>query len=154
MTRLYIIRGLPGSGKSTLARELVSDGIVDRHHEADDYFIVNGEYRFYPSLLPDAHSTCRKNITDALWTSARGAVVANTFTTWKEIVEYLDIAFRCGLSCSDISIVEKTGDYGSIHDVPSEAIAKMRVRWLSRESFLLKFAEHYGFAFEGSYDVK
>jgi len=53
MKELILLRGLPGSGKSTLAKSL--DGI---HIEADQFFMIDGEYRFDASKLKDAHNYC------------------------------------------------------------------------------------------------
>lgn len=41
---LVLIRGLPGSGKTTMARVLALLGYD--HHEADQYFELNGFYNF------------------------------------------------------------------------------------------------------------
>jgi len=65
--RMVILRGLPGSGKSTLAESLVKadpwrivpPGPTWSSGEAlstDDFFIVDeGEYRFDPTKLAEAH---------------------------------------------------------------------------------------------------
>lgn len=120
MTTLYIVRGLPGSGKSTYAKSL---GIP--HFEADMYFMRGGEYKFNPALLKRAHRWCFFNVGDLL-DDGKDVVVSNTFTTHKEMEDYLDIAkeFNC-----DVVIVEMKTSYGSIHNVPEETLEKMKARW-------------------------
>lgn len=49
----YIMRGLPGSGKSTLARMLA--GSVGVIHSTDDYFMIDGEYRFDETMVKEYH---------------------------------------------------------------------------------------------------
>ena len=67
---LYLIRGLAGSGKTTLARTILDsymswdedvDGLMVC---ADDFFEVDGEYRFDASRLSQAHEWCRGRVED------------------------------------------------------------------------------------------
>ena len=50
---LYLVRGVPGAGKSTFAKNL---GCT--HFETDEFFMVDGEYKFDPSKLKEAHAWC------------------------------------------------------------------------------------------------
>ena len=54
---LFLVRGLPGSGKTTFAKQL-SDIVF----EADMYFESNGEYKFDPSKIRDAHEWCKGHV--------------------------------------------------------------------------------------------
>ena len=124
MTKLTLIRGLPGSGKSTRAREIAQQtGAV--HLEADQWFMVNGEYKFDPSKLHHAHRWCQEQAKQNL-KMGNDVVVSNTFTRRREAKPYIDMANQLG---AKLEIITATGDYGSIHDVPDEAIERMRARW-------------------------
>lgn len=124
---LYIVRGLPGSGKSTLAHKLSQ--ISHRVLEADDYFMKDGVYQFDPSKLHEAHMKCQ---TDCLKYLSMGydVVVANTFTRIWEMQPYLD------MEDYPIMVITVQGPWTdeelaarTVHNVPVEAIAKMRARW-------------------------
>jgi tRNA uridine 5-carbamoylmethylation protein Kti12 len=53
MNIAYIMRGIPGSGKSTIAKHLAGDdGVI---HSTDDYFYIDGEYRFDETRLREFH---------------------------------------------------------------------------------------------------
>jgi hypothetical protein len=128
MSKLTIFRGLPGSGKSTQAKEL---GCL--HLEADMYFYRNGEYSFDPSLIGAAHRWCQNRTHYAL-AEGMDVAVANTFTKLWELKPYLF------MSWDDIEVVNCVGDFGSVHNVPREAIEKMAKRW---EEFTTEMAKEY-----------
>lgn len=122
MPNLTLIRGLPGSGKSTLARRLAVGGI---HLETDQYWERDGKYLFNPSRLGEAHQWCQ----DKTYTSLKdghSVVVSNTFTTVKELRPYFDIAKEFG---QVPVVIVMQNQFGNVHNVPRETLAKMRARF-------------------------
>ncbi len=124
MSRLIIVRGLPGSGKSTLAQKF-AESVVDRHYEADQYFIVNGEYQFDVNKLGRAHEWCQERTRSAL-RDGKSVVVSNTFTTVKELRPYFAIAQEFNI-VPQVIVVQN--DFGNVHSVPAETLAKMKQRF-------------------------
>lgn len=122
MKQLYIIRGLPGSGKTTLAHKL--SPIV---YEADQYFLVNGEYKFQPALIKSAHAWCKAQVVYAMFDiEAPVIAVSNTFTQRWEYQPYIDFAKQFGY---EVFVIVCQNDFGNIHGVPPEAMERMRSRW-------------------------
>jgi predicted kinase len=125
MSKLTLIRGIPGSGKSTRAREIVAQTGA-KHYEADQYFVGDdGVYRFDPSQLYRAHRECMRRTRDSL-EAGLDVVVSNTFTTHREIEPYIELAEELG---AEVEVFVAVGNYGSIHNVPEEALERMRARW-------------------------
>lgn len=124
MKELILIRGLPGSGKSTLAVNLRRD--MDVILEADKFFLgKDGNYVFDANKLHAAHKWCQESTRMYLELGCR-VIVANTFTTLKELKPYFEIAKEFDL----IPVVYHCqNDFGSIHDVPEETMERMRTRW-------------------------
>lgn len=120
---LLLIRGLPGSGKTTMAKEYAKAGYV--HCEADQFFEIDGQYRFDASKLSAAHSDCLRRAIAAM-DAGISVVVANTFTRLWEMQPYINAAKQRGASAR---IVEATGNYPNVHGVPEDAIERMRARW-------------------------
>lgn len=120
--RLVLIRGLPGSGKTTLANDYLSKGY--RHFEADQFFMVDGEYRFAKERLPDAHAWCLSQAREAL-DADEFVCVANVFATEDEIKPYIDLGV-------DYKLVEATYAGRSIHKVPVATLRSMKAEWVSR----------------------
>jgi predicted kinase len=126
--RLVLIRGLPGSGKSTISKTYFSDWI---HLEADMYFMSpQGVYLFDGSRIKNAHSWCFET-TKILLNSGSSVVVANTFTTGKEINPYITYAVTNNVP---YVIFRTKNQYGSIHNVPEEAIDRMKARFEDLEN--------------------
>ena len=138
MATLYLIRGLPGAGKSTLARLLTAKCPNTKHYEADQYFMVDGEYRFNPAELYRAHFECFANTKLSL-EDGFDTIVANTFTTLKEMRNYIEYANDNGHT---IVVVNCEGNYGSIHGVPEEAMERMRKRYATVEQVRRYVANH------------
>jgi predicted kinase len=118
---LAIVRGISGSGKSTYAKSL---GGLYTHLEADQFFMINGKYKFDPKLLQYAHQWCLMSTINGLLSG--NVVVSNTFTKVWEMEKYFEIS-----SILDIKILVKTmkGEYNNTHGVPASVIQSMKDRW-------------------------
>lgn len=117
---LYIYRGLPGSGKSTAASKI---GCL--HLEADMYFIRNGVYQYNKDYISEAHNWCSRACSNALWLGI-DVVVANVFATNKLVDIYVQKAIEEG---HDYKVVFFHKNFGSIHNVPKEAIDRFSNQW-------------------------
>lgn len=122
MPKLTIVRGLPGSGKSTYAKTIPA-----MHFEADMFFEdKDGNYEYDRNLIGAAHDWCYGNVVRTLRYGS-SVVVSNTFCAMWEMEKYLSIPVI--MNNVELDIVEMRAQYGSIHDVPQEAIDRMKQRW-------------------------
>lgn len=131
MKDLLLLRGLPGSGKSTLAKILVGDKEYC-HKEADMYFIgSDGDYKFNPSKLKDAHNWCREEIEFVMKYGYSPVVVSNTFTQEKELEPYYQLAKKYGYRVHSLIVENRHGESEdtNTHNVPNETIQKMKNRF-------------------------
>ena len=122
---LFLIRGLPGSGKSTLAGALVSAYHDSAHFEADQYFMRHGIYQFDATKLGKAHGYCQYETRKAL-ELGKVVIVSNTFTLRSELEPYFDMELEFDIIPQ---IILCQGSFGSIHNVPDEAMARMQKRF-------------------------
>jgi len=125
---LFLLRGLPGSGKSTLAAQLGGSLV-----EADRYFMDYGEYKFDASKLKEAHAWCRDQVRKWMEVDNAGydvdrIVVSNTFTQEWEMKPYYELAEKYGYRVHSI-VVENRHGGKNVHNVPDEAIDRMRKRF-------------------------
>ena len=128
MKQLFLLRGLPGSGKSTLAKTLV--GYKDYcHKEADMYFVDrDGNYKFKPSKIKEAHEWCREDIEFAMKYDHSPVVVSNTFTQEWEMKPYYEMAEKYGYTVFSL-VVENRHNGINTHGVPDETLEKMENRF-------------------------
>lgn len=122
MQSLILVRGIPGSGKSTFARKNFPDLKVI---EADDYFYRDGEYKFNPEEISDAHKDCWFRTEQEL-KKGNSVVVANTFTQLWEMDKYLDLAYKYD---TELKVFRCEGNFNNIHGVPEEVVELMKQRF-------------------------
>jgi predicted kinase len=129
---LTLIRGLPGSGKSTLAKCMYVYHPVylydqqSVYYEADQYFVVNGVYKFDVTKLHSAHKWCYE-ATSASLKYGHNVTVSNTFTTLKELKPYFELAKQFSIVPN---VILCQSNFGSIHNVPEETLTKMKGRFV------------------------
>ena len=128
MKELFLLRGLPGSGKSTLAKSL--DGI---HIEADQFFMVGGEYKFDGLKLREAHNSCLTRTKSYMYIhsskdTAERIIVSNTFTQEWEMKPYFELAEKNGYRVYSL-IVENRHDGVNQHGVPADKLEQMKNRF-------------------------
>jgi len=119
MRNLVILRGVSGSGKSTVA-ELWPSAIVCC---ADDYHMVDGEYKFDAKNLGRAHEACREKCEDAMFWKDELIVIANTNTQPKEFAAYEELAQKYGYKIFHL-VVENRHGGTDIHGVPPEVLER------------------------------
>ncbi len=120
---LILIRGPSGSGKSTLAKLLAEDG--DVICEADQFYMINEEYKFNIKLIGDAHKWCQSKVAYNLL-RGKTVFVSNTSIYERDIHCYNDIADRYDARFSVISCIN---DFGSVHNVPEEVLENQREKY-------------------------
>lgn len=125
---LTIMVGLPGSGKTTFAKkgvEILPHKSV--YFEADMYFEdENGNYKFDPAKLKEAHEWCQQQVEQAL-VDGKHVYVSNTNLTKWERANYIKIASE--VKGVDVQILICKGTYQNVHGVPEEKIEIMKERY-------------------------
>jgi len=121
--KMILVRGLPGSGKSTVAHYLV--GFDFFHYETDQFWIIDGEYKFDMSRIKEAHQWCQDEVRKCL-TNGFSPIVSNTFTTQKEMMPYFQMAKEFGIRPQ---VILCQGQFGNIHNVPTDALVRMVERF-------------------------
>lgn len=124
---LILTRGIPGSGKTTFAH-FMADSNEYPVISADDYFMVDNEYKYDRNLIGQAHAHCQSKTEKHMRAETERIFVANTFTTEREMQPYFDLAKKYGYKVFSIVIENRHGNI-NVHDVPKETIQKMKDRF-------------------------
>lgn len=85
----------------------------------------DGEYRFDPGKIREAHAWCQETCNTWL-KQGKSVVVSNTFTQLWEMAPYIDMASELGITAR---VMHMTGNFGSIHNVPKDVVDRMKERW-------------------------
>lgn len=150
---LVLMRGIPGSGKSTLAQKLAEDnnGVI---FSTDNFFMVDGEYKFDRKYIGDAHTWNRLNVFHAMRANQVRSfyhyiIIDNTNTQYWEMELYIKMAFEFGY---DVAIEEPDNpdkfdvelcSQRNKHGVSKEVIQKMKDRWETTSSIYDKIVGLY-----------
>lgn len=136
---VVLMRGLPGSFKSTTTKRLAEDnnGII---FSTDNFFMVDGEYKFDGKYIGDAHTWNKLEFLMAIRSEFPYIIIDNTNTQYWEMEPYIKTAFEFGY---DVAIEEPDNpdkfdvelcSQRNTHGVPQEVIQKMKDRWETTSS--------------------
>lgn len=94
---MVLMRGAPGSGKSHLSRALIDKTLGNgdyRNHifSADDFFVVDGVYKYQADRIDDAHRFNQNNVQAKAREGWSPIVVDNTNMKLWEMYAYVQIA--------------------------------------------------------------
>ena len=92
--------------------------------EADDYFVVDGKYRFDRDKLHAAHKECQLNTSRHMLRRTPRIFVSNTFTKGSELKPYYDLAAANNYRTYCV-VVENRHSGRDEHDVPAETLMRM-----------------------------
>jgi NEDD4-binding protein 2 len=143
---LVLMHGLLGGGKSTLAQKLAKENNAVIY-STDNFWLIDGEYKFDFKYLGDAHRWNQLNVLKALRSSYPYVIVDNTNLTWAECEKYVRMAFDFDY---EVAIVEPDTPWKydveecfirGTHGVPKETLEKMLARMESTESIYNKITE-------------
>ena len=115
--------GVPGSGKTTWAHEHKPNALVI---SADDYFVVNGVYRYASNESHEAHVECMGMFLDAI-DDGKEIVIDNTNTSVAEVSPYYMVACASGYQ-STLVTLHCDPDLAfsrCVHNVPRDVIVRM-----------------------------
>jgi NEDD4-binding protein 2 len=101
--KLILMRGVSGSGKSTLAEKICAEQDFAVIVSTDDFFMVDGEYRFDPKRLGEYHGHNVRRTEDAMVEKCPCIIVDNTNTQAWEMKPYVELAVTHGYT---VKIVE------------------------------------------------
>lgn len=126
----YIMRGVPGSGKSTLAKQLANGG--GAIHSTDDFFYVDGEYRFNPECLREYHERNFTSFCLSLNNDVPVVILDNTNTRRWHFDRYVKAAEQAGYMVAFVVTPHPTPEVAAqrtLHKVPAYAIQRMIEEW-------------------------
>jgi len=121
---VIILRGVSGAGKSTVAKLFNTKAICS----ADDYFMRNGEYKWYGAGLRYAHAWCERKCELFMKAGAEVIVIDNTSVKAKDSKAYYVLAKEFDYVVHSI-IVENRHNGVNSHGVPEQSVDKMRARF-------------------------
>ena len=132
MKKACIMRGIPGSGKSTMAKELAgSNGVI---HCTDDYFMVDGVYRFDFKKIKEYQDKNFEAFCRSLADGIETVICDKTNVQLWQYRDYIKTAEVAGYDVRIISMPHPDPEVAAArnkHGVPLEVIKRMIDQWES-----------------------
>jgi predicted kinase len=128
MNVMVVMQGASGSGKSTVAETikamLEALGGFAKICSTDDFFKVDGVYKFDPSKISAYHAANQAKCRGYL-EAGDSVIVDNTNTQAWEARPYVQMAQELGVP---VFFVPCHGRFNNTHGVPSDKVEQMRQR--------------------------
>lgn len=105
---IWLLRAAQGAGKSFTANKLLQLP-YSTICCADDYFMVDGEYRFDGSKLNAAHQECQKKFISAIACQMENIIVANCNAKERDFQFYIDKAKEHGANLISLVVENRHG---------------------------------------------
>jgi hypothetical protein len=104
-----------------------------KHFETDNFFMVDGEYKFDVTKLKAAHEWCQNSVNTAMILNIttdlnNTIVVSNTFTQEWEMKPYFDMAETYGYRVFSVIVENRHGGVNQ-HGVPQDKLEIMKNRF-------------------------
>lgn len=119
MKQLYICRGVVGSGKSTYARTvapLVVEPDIFRYNEDNKYVFDSEKNQEVHDKAKDLCEYAMRHL------RMPALAVTATLTKFEHVLPYIRLGKKHGY---DVTVVECSGAFQNIHEVPEAVIRKM-----------------------------
>lgn len=134
---LFIMIGIPGSGKSTSSKKIrtIADEVFGSQScdiaSADNFFMVNGEYKFDPAKLGDAHKMCFINFLESVNCAKPVVIVDNTNLSIESMAPYAAYAHAYGYAVTLVyhCISAEESFKRNTHGVPVVACKRMHAQF-------------------------
>ena len=136
--QMVLLIALPGAGKSTLARHMADAAAKENKScvvcSTDDFFVVDGVYKFDPVNLFRNHTACQNKARQACADGVNKILIDNTNLMKAHRDAYETIAKDFGYVFECVVVGEFTEDFAKVcaarnlHGVPLQSILKMARR--------------------------
>lgn len=134
MGRVIVLMGISGAGKDTWIQENFPTGDV---HSTDNFFMVDGEYKFDVRKLGEGHAWCLRTYTEAVQKMSQALeveekvlIVNNTNTSLAELAPYCSLATAYGHELQIVALVcsPEVASKRNVHGTPTKSVFQQDAR--------------------------
>lgn len=141
---LMLLSGPSGCGKTTFATSLATQNSI-KICSTDNYFMVDGIYKWDRNRIGAAHSDCYNQTHEELM-AGRSVIVDNTNLSIKEMNVYINLAdkYKANLSIYRPEFISvDICSSRNVHRVPTDTILSMIDRFCTKEKLEYFIKQNY-----------